>query len=49
MKSFRDVSNNVTYDEIYQNPADLVSPEEISMPRIMKHQTVFGQLPEWTP
>ena len=40
MKSCRDVSNNDSYDKIYQKAADMVSPEEISMPRIVKHQTI---------
>ena len=31
MKSCRDVSNNGTYDEIYQKAVDMVSPEEISL------------------
>ena len=35
MKSCRDFSNNDTYDEIYQKAADMVSCEEISMPRIV--------------
>ena len=36
----RDVSNNDTCDEIHQKAADMVSPEEISMPLIVKHQTI---------
>ena len=40
MKSCRDVSNNDSYDKIYQKAADMVTPEEISMPRIVKHQTM---------
>ena len=40
MKSCRDVSNNDPYDEIYQKMADMVSPEEISVPRIVKHPTM---------
>ena len=40
MKSCRDVSNNNTYDEIYQKAANVVSPREISMPRIVKHHTM---------
>ena len=40
MKSCRDVSNNNTYDEIYQKAADVLSPKEISMPRIVKHHTM---------
>ena len=38
MKSCRDVSNNDTYDKICQKAAYLVLPEEISKPRIVKHQ-----------
>ena len=38
MKSCRDVSNNDIYDEICQKAADMVSPEEISMPSIVKYQ-----------
>ena len=49
MKSCRDVSNNDTYDEIYQKAADMVSPEEISMPRIVKHQTMRTNVPAETP
>ena len=45
MKSCRDESNNDTYDEIYQKAADMVSPEEISMPRIVKHQTMLSNVP----
>ena len=41
MKSCRDVCNNDSYDEIYQKAADMVSPEEISLPRIVKHQTML--------
>ena len=33
MKSCRDVSNNDTYDEVYQKAADMVVHEEIVMPR----------------
>ena len=40
MKSCRDMSNNDTYDEIYQKAADMVSLEEISMPCIVKHQAM---------
>ena len=40
MMSCRDVSNKETYDEIYQTAADMVSPEEISMPHIVKYQTM---------
>ena len=49
MKSCRDVSNNDTYDEVYQKAADMVSPEEISMPRIVKHQTMRTNVPAETP
>ena len=49
MKSFRDVSNNNTYDEIYQKAADMVSPEEMSMPRIVKHQTMRSNVPAESP
>ena len=40
MKSCRDISNHDTYDEIYQTANGLMPPEEISMPRIIKHQTM---------
>ena len=40
MKFCRDVSSNNTYDEIYLKAADMMSPEEISMPGIVKHQTM---------
>ena len=49
MKSCRDVSNNDTYDEVYQKAADMVSPEEISMPRIVKHQTIRSNVPAESP
>ena len=49
MKSYRDVSNNDTYDEIYQKAADTVSPEGISMPRIVKHQTMRDNVPAELP
>ena len=49
MKSCRDVSNNDTYDEIFQKAADMVSPEEISMPRIVKHQTMRSNVPPELP
>ena len=39
MKSCRDVSNNDSYDEIHQKAADMASPEKVSMPLIVKHQT----------
>ena len=47
MKSRQDVSNNDTYDEIYQKATDMVSPEEKSMPRtcIAKHQTMRSNVP----
>ena len=35
MKSCRDVSNNDTCDEIFKNAVDMVSHEEIVMPRIV--------------
>ena len=38
MKTCRNVSNNDTYDEIYQKAADMVSPEEINMTRIVKQR-----------
>ena len=40
MKSCRNVSNNDTYDEIYQTVAEMASPEETSMPRTVKHHTM---------
>ena len=49
MKSCRDVSNNDTYDEICQKAADMVSPEEISMPRIVKHQMMRSNVPSESP
>ena len=51
MKSCRDVSNNDTYDEIYQKAADMVSPEEINvrMPRIAKHKTMRSNVPAESP
>ena len=45
IKSCRDVSNNDTFDEINQKAADMVSSEEISMPRIVKHQTMRSNVP----
>ena len=45
MKFCRDVSNNDTYDEIYQKAADMVSPEEINMPHFLKHQTMRCNVP----
>ena len=44
IKFCRDVSNNDTYDEIYLKAADMVSPEGISMPRIVKHQTMCSNV-----
>ena len=41
----RDVSNNDTYDEIYQKAVDMVTPEEISKPRNVKHQTMRSNVP----
>ena len=38
-------SNNDTYDEIYQKAADIMSLEEISMPRIVNHQTMRSNVP----
>ena len=49
MKSFRDVSNNDTYDEIYQKAADMVLRKEISMPRILKHHTMRCNVPAESP
>ena len=49
MKSCRDVGNNDTYDKIYQKAADMVSPGEISMPRIVKHQTMSSNVPAESP
>ena len=49
MKSCRDISNNDTFDEIYQKVADMMSPEEISMPRIAKHQTMSSNVPKKSP
>ena len=45
MKSCRDVRNNDIYDKIYEKAANLMSPEEISMPRIVKHQTMRSNVP----
>ena len=42
-------SNNDTYDEIYQKATDMVSPEEISKPRIVKHQTMSSNVPAKSP
>ena len=49
MKSCRNGSNNDTYDEIYRKATDMVSPEEISMPRIVKHQTKRSSVPAESP
>ena len=49
MKSCRDVSNNDIYDEIYQKVAGMVSPAEINMPRIVKHQTMRSNVPARSP
>ena len=49
MKSCRDVSNNDTYDEIYLKTADMVLPEEISVPHIVKHQTMHSNVPAESP
>ena len=49
MKSCRDVSNNDTSDEIYQKAADIVSPEEISIPRMIKHQMLRSNVPAESP
>ena len=35
-----DVTNNDSCYEIYQKADDMVSPEEISMPRFVKYQTM---------
>ena len=45
MKSCRDVSNTDTYNEIYRKAADMVSPEEIGSPPIIKHQTMHSNAP----
>ena len=39
------VSNNDTCDEIHQKAADMMSPEEINMPHIVKHQTMRCNAP----
>ena len=49
MKSCRDVNNNNTYDKIYQKAADMVSPEEISMPCIVKHLTMRSNVSAESP
>ena len=48
-KSCRDVSNSDIYDEIYQKAADMVSPEEISMAHIVKHQMMCNSVPAESP
>ena len=49
MKSYRVATNNDTYDEIYQKAADIVSPKEISMLRIVNHQTMRSNAPAESP
>ena len=49
MKSCRDVSSNDTYNEIYQKAAGMVSHKEISMSRIVKHQTIRSNVPAESP
>ena len=49
MKSCRDASNNDTCDEICQRAADVVSPEEISIPSIAKHQKMRSSVPTESP
>ena len=49
MKSCRDISKNDTYDEIDQKATDMVSPEEINMPHIVKHQTMRSNVPAESP
>ena len=49
MKSCQDVRNNDTHDEIYQKAANMVSPEQISLPRIVKHQTMRSSVPAESP
>ena len=49
MKSCRDVSKTDTNDKIYQQAADLVSPKEIRMLLIVKHQTMRGNVPTESP
>ena len=44
-KFCRNVSNNDANNENYQKAADMVSPEEIIMPRIVKHQTMRSNVP----
>ena len=49
MKFSRDVSNNNTYDEIYQKAADMVSSKKTGMPHIMKHQTMRNNVQTKSP
>ena len=49
MESWRDVSTNSTYDDIYQKAVDIVAPAEMCMPRIAKHQTMRNNTPAGTP
>ena len=49
IKSYRDISNNDTYDEIYQKATEMVSPEEISMPHVVKYQTIRSNVTAETP
>ena len=49
IKSCRDVSKNDPYDEIYQKAVDMVSPEEINLPRNVKHQTMRSNVPTKSP
>ena len=49
MESWRDVSTNSTYDDIYQKAVDIVAPAEVCMPRIAKHQTMRNNTPAGTP
>ena len=49
MNSCQGVSNNDTYNVIYQKAADMVSPEEISMSRTVKHQTMRSNVPVKSP
>ena len=49
MKSCQDVTNSDTCDEIYQKAADVVSHEEISMPRIVEHQIMHSNEPADSP
>ena len=49
MNSCQDVSNNDTCDEICHKAADMMSPEKISMPRIVKHQLIRSKVPAESP